>query len=74
MIAPALRSFLVMNASSGGMRACERDAARGRRHVRRVDVVLEQHRHAEQRLARRPAVMMIVQRVELARLAQCIRR
>ena len=51
MIAPASRRFFVSVASYGGTRSVERERAAGRRHVGRVDVVLERDRDAVQRTA-----------------------
>ena len=50
MIAPAARSLRATNESDRGTEPFERHRAGGGRHVLRVDVVLEDHRNAAQRL------------------------
>ena len=51
-IAPARRSFRVMNASLGGIEPSSATRACRRRHVVGVDVVLEQHGDPEERAVR----------------------
>ena len=62
MIAPAARSFLITNASSGGTEPSSSSGAAGGGHVRGIEVVLQDDRNTVERRARPLALALGVER------------
>ena len=67
MIAPASRRFFVSVASYGGTKFVKRQRAAGRRHVRRMNVVLQRNRNSVQRTSHMSLRAFGVARVRLVK-------